>query len=97
MSSDAAGLEHNASNIRNCQVCLRGVTSMAITENCTTQTGKCDQLRLHETTESLARTQHLFTDYGNQCTSPEFAGHRDCPEQACTYIDERLSEELYGA
>ncbi len=43
--------------------------------------------------ESLARMQHLSTEYGNQCTSSSnFAGHRDCPEQACTYIRERLSD-----
>lgn len=93
MSSAAAEPEHNASNIRNCHACLCGVTRMIIKGTCAMQTGQCDQLRLHATMESLAKTQHLSTEYGTKCnSSSDFARHRDCPVQACMYIDERLSE-----
>ena len=44
------------------------------------QTGQCDQLRLHATMESLAKTQHLSTEYATKCSSSsDFARHRDCP------------------
>lgn len=80
MSSAAAEPEHNASNIRNCHACLCGVTRMIIKGTCAMQTGQCDQLRLHATMESLAKTQHLSTEYATKCSSSsDFARHRDCP------------------